>query len=151
MPGGIPNVMRIASATEKERKKHPYHRPAFIKKAIGAKPKHIAASYDSRKEFRLDPAGYFIIKVFYAKKIIGARFCTNDHLPRYDITGTNAEEIAQTIARMHLATAPGHFAYLGHELHKAEVALNLHLNFVQDSPLDYSKKTKKKESDNLPE
>jgi len=143
--------MRTLKAPKKHAAKHPYHRPAFIRKVIGVKAKSVRASYDSRREFRLDPAGYFIFKVFYAKKQIGARFCTSDHVPRYDIIGKNAEEIAQTISRMKLVTAPGHYAYVGHELHKAEVALHLHLNFVQDSPLDYAKKTKKKESDNLPE
>jgi dihydropteroate synthase len=133
------------------REKHPYHRPAFVRKVVGAKPTRIRASYQSIREWRQDPKGYFIIKVFYAEKYFGARFCTNDGVPRYDIVGNGAEAIVQTIVRMGLVTSLQHAAYLGHELHKAEIALKLHLGFVQDSELDFSRKTKKKESDNLPE
>jgi hypothetical protein len=143
--------MRIIPPPKSHREKYPYHRPAFIKKVVGVKTKRITAKYDSRKQFKLDPVGYFIIKVFYQKHRIGARFCTYDNVPRYDITGKNAEEVAMTIVRMKLTGNAMHLAYLGHELHKAETALKLRLNFVQDSPLDYSKRTKKKESDNLPE
>ena len=62
-----------------------------------------------------------------------------------DVVGTDAEAIAQTIVREGFVSSLQHAAYLGHELHKAEVALKLRLNFVQDSELDFSKKTMKKE------
>ncbi len=145
--------MKVVSAAKKKGEKHAYYRPAFVKKAVGVgvKPKKIVAYHDSRKEFRLDPAGYFILKVFYTKHQIGARFCNNDHVPKYDFVGKHAEEIYATIVRTKITNDAMHLAYIGHELHKAEVAMKLHLNFVQDSPLDYSMKTKKKESNNLPE
>jgi len=133
------------------RQRHPHHRPAFLKKVVDVKVKRIAAHYDSLKEWRRDPKGYFVIKVFYDKGYFGARHHTYDAVPRLDIVGKDAEAIAQTIVREKLVTTLQHAAYLGHELYKAEVALKLRLNFVQDSPLDFSKKTKKKESDNLPE
>jgi hypothetical protein len=132
-------------------KKHPYHRPKFLHKVTGVKVKKVKAHYNSLKEWRKDPKGYFIIKVFYDKGYFGARYHTYDAVPHMDIIGTNAEAIVQSIAREKLITSIQHAAYLGHELHKAEMALKFHLNFVQDSPLDFSKKTKKKESDNLPE
>ena len=131
--------------------KHPHHRPAFLKKVVGVKVEKVKASYHSLKEWRKDPKGYFIIKVFYDKGYFGARYHTYDAVPRLDIIGTDAESIMQTIVREKLVTTLQHAAYLGHELYKAEVALKLRLNFVQDTPLDFSKKTKKKESDNLPE
>jgi dihydropteroate synthase len=118
---------------------------------VGVKAKTLKAHYDSRKEWRADPKGYFLIKVFYSKGYFGARFCTYDSVPQYDIVGTDAEAIVQTIVREGLVSSLQHAAYLGHEIHKAETAFRLRLNYVQDSPLDYSKKTKKKESDNLPE
>jgi hypothetical protein len=143
--------MRRVSVPKKLQKRYPYHRPAFLKKVVGARPKRIRAAYDSRRDWCKDPKGYFIIKVFYARKLLGARYCTYDHVPRYDVLGKDAESIVQTIVRNGLATSLQHAAYLGHELHKAETALKLRLNFVQDSPLDHSKRTKKRESDNLPE
>lgn len=145
-------VMRKVSVAKKIRKKFPHHRPSFIKKVVGVKRvERVKAKYESLREWRMDPRGYFIIKVFYEKKYFGARFCTPDGVPKMDIVGTDAEEIVQTIVREKLVTSLQHAAYLGHELHKAEVALRFRLNFVQDSDLVFSKKTKKKESDNLPE
>lgn len=131
--------------------KHPYHRPRFIKKVVGVKVKRIKAKYESRKEWKMDPRGYFIIKVFYDKGYFGARYHTYDAVPKFDIVGTDAEAIVQTIVREKLVSSLQHAAYLGHELHKAEMALQFRLNFVQDSDLDFSRKTRKKESDNLPE
>lgn len=142
---------RKVSVSKRVREKHPHHRPAFVKKVVGVKPRMVKASYHSHKEWRMDPKGYVIIKVFYVKKYFGARFCTPDGTPRVDVIGTDAEEIVQTLVREGLVSSLQHAAYLGHELHKAEVALKFHLNFVQDSELDFSRKTKKKESDNLPE
>jgi|GEM_PF-2043514 len=143
--------MKVTAVPTHIQKKYPHHRPAFLKRAIGAKVKKVTAKYHSLKEWRKDPKGYFIIKVFYDRKCFGARYHTYDAVPHYDIIGKDAEAIVQTIVRERLVTSHQHAAYLGHELHKAEMALKLHLNFVQDSPLDFSKKTKKKESDNLPE
>jgi hypothetical protein len=131
--------------------KYPHHRPKFLKKVVGKKVKRIKASYFSLKEWKKDPKGYFIIKVFYDKGYFGARYHTYDAVPHLDIVGTNAEAIVQTLVREKLITSLQHAAYLGHELHKAETALAHRLNFVQDTPLDFSRKTKKKESDNLPE
>jgi dihydropteroate synthase len=143
--------MRTVPVPHHVRKKHPHHRPAFLKKVVGVKAQQVKAHYHSLKEWRKDPKGYFIIKVFYTKKAFGARYHTYDAVPHYDIIGTDAEAIAQTIVRMKLVSTLQHAAYLGHELYKAEVALAHRVNFVQDSPLDFTRKTKKKESDNLPE
>jgi len=123
-------------------------RPTFLKKVEG-KTKKIDATYDSRNEWCQDPKGYFVIKVFYDKEYFGARFHTNDHVPQIDIVGKEAEAIVQTIVREGLVTSLQHAAYLGHELHKAEVALALRLEFVQDAELDFSKKTTKSESSNV--
>jgi len=144
-------MIRKISPPKRVRAKHPHHRPVFVRKVVGVTPKRITASYDSRNEWRMDPKGYVIIKVFYDNGYFGARHCAPDGTPLVDVVGTDAEAIAQTIVREGFVSSLQHAAYLGHELHKAEVALKLRLNFVQDSELDFSKKTMKKESDNLPE
>ena len=110
----------------------------------------IEANYDSRKEWRADPKGYFLIKVFYAKGEIGLRHMNYRHLPLADIYGSNAEAIIQTAVREDLLSSLQHAAYLGHELQKAETALKLRLEYIQDKPLNYTKKTKRKESSNRP-
>lgn len=126
-------------------------RPKWVIRQEGAPEKIIEASYDTHQEWCQDSVGYHIIKVFYDEEKIGVRFFTNDHAPKVDVMGKDAEEIVQTIVRENLVGSLQHAAYLGHELHKAEVALRLRLNFVQDSELEYDRKTDKKESDNLPE
>lgn len=143
--------MKKVPIPKKVRERYPHHRPAFIKKVVVPKVKKIKAAYDSRKEWRMDPKGYFVIKVFYDKAYFGVRFHDYNAVPKLDIIGTDAEAIVQTIVREKLVSSLQHAAYLGHELHKAEIALQFRLNFVQDSDLDFSRKTKKKESDNLPE
>lgn len=115
-------------------------RPEWVVKQEGVSERAIRASYTSRKEWRQDPVGYHLIKIFPEKGEIGVRFCTNDHRPKVDIFGKDAEEIVQTIVREGLVSSLQHAAYLGHELHKAEVALRLNLEFVQDSELDYPRK-----------
>jgi hypothetical protein len=148
---GFSLSMRKVKVAKHIAKRYPHHRPAFIKKVVGVKVKQIKASYHSLREWKKDPKGYFIIKVFYSKGYFGARFHDYQAVPKLDIIGIDAEAIMQTIVREKLVSSLQHAAYLGHELHKAEVALKLHLSFVQDTPLDFSKRTKKKESDNLPE
>lgn len=111
----------------------------------------IDAHYDSRKEWQSDPKGYFIIKVFYEKGEIGLRYYNYDHEPLQDIYGTVAEAIVQTAVREGLLSSLQHAAYLGHELHKAEVALREHLEFIQDKPLDFSREATGPESRNVPE
>jgi len=110
--------------------------------------KRVEASYDSRKEWEADPKGYFLIKVFYDKGEIGTRFMNYKNEPLLDIYGTEAEAIVQTAVRKQLLSSLQHAAYLGHELHKAEVALKQKIVFVQDKPLDFRKKAKKPESSN---
>jgi hypothetical protein len=132
-------------------KKYPHHRPKFLTKVVGVKVRRVKGQYHSLKEWKKDPRGYFIIKVFYKKGYFGARHHNYDGVPSIDIVGTNAEAIVQTIVREKLVSSLQHAAYLGHELHKAEIALAHRLNFVQDTPLNFAKKTKKIESNNLPE
>ena len=139
--------MKKISIPKKIREKYPHHRPKFIKKVAVKHVKKVNASYHSLKEWKKDPKGYFIVKVFYTKGYFGARHHTYDAVPHLDIIGTNAEAIMQTIVREKLVSSLQHAAYLGHELHKAEIALKHRLNFVQDSPLDFSRTTKKKKQE----
>lgn len=98
----------------------------------------IEAHYDSRQEWSADPKGYFLIKLFPERKEIGVRWCNYRHEAIKDVYGKSAEAIVQTLVREGLVSRLQHAAYLGHELHKAEVALKLSLKFVQDKPLDFS-------------
>ena len=102
----------------------------------------IKASYDSAKEWKLDPKGFFTIKPFPEEGIIRVRYYKVEpkgHKKIALIEGKTAEEIVQTIVREGYVSSLQHVAYLGSELQKAEVAMKLNLEFVQDMPLDFSK------------
>ncbi|MBR9701004.1 DUF4346 domain-containing protein [Candidatus Woesearchaeota archaeon] len=112
-------------------------KPAFLENIDDSAVERINASYKSRNEWEQDDVGYILIKIFPESKELGARFVTTDHKAKYDIIGKDAESIVQTLVRMKLIGNLQHSAYLGHELHKAEVALKLGKNFIQDSPLRF--------------
>ncbi len=97
----------------------------------------IEASYDSKREWSADPNGYFLIRIFPEKGEIGVRHQNYKHEALVDIYGKDAESIVQTLVREGLLSRLQHAAYLGHELHKAEVALKLGLGFEQDKPLRF--------------
>ena len=102
----------------------------------------IKASYNSAKEWVLDKKGFFTIKPFPEEGIIRVRYYKVEktgHKKVALIEGKTAEEIVQTIVREKLVSSLQHIAYLGSELQKAEVAMKLKLEFIQDSPLDFSK------------
>jgi len=111
--------------------------------------KRISPSYDSRKEWQMDPKGYFLIKVFYKESKLGVRHHSPEHVPEAELYGTDSYEIVQTLVREGLVTTHQHAAYLGHELMKAETALRLGLEYIQDAPLDYKKRFMKDPSENI--
>jgi dihydropteroate synthase len=112
---------------------------ASLKQAEPDVPR-IDATYESKNEWRADPRGYFLIKLFPEKKEIGVRWCGYDKKPRMDVYGKDAEAIVQTLVRESTISSLQHAAYLGHELMKAEIALKLNMKYVQDAPLEFSKK-----------
>jgi hypothetical protein len=98
--------------------------------------KVIKASYNSSREWRKDPKGYFTIKPFYDEGLIKVRFCNYEHEILLVIEGRSAEEIYNTIAREGLFSKFEHAAYISAELKKAENALKKNIDYVQDSPLE---------------
>ncbi len=105
--------------------------------------KKIHASYSSEKEWVMDPKGFFTIRPFPKEQVIRVRYYNvveGGYKKELLIEGKTAEEIIQTIIRNKWASSPQHIGYLGQELMKAEVAMKLNLDFIQDSPLDYERK-----------
>jgi dihydropteroate synthase-like protein len=58
--------------------------------------------------------------------------CYKKRKPQLQITGRNATDLYNEIVSRKLLTQLGHAAYLGRELAKAEIALRLGKNYVQD-------------------
>ena len=95
----------------------------------------IHAHYDSRKEWKMDPKGFFTIKPYPGEQVIRVRYYGEDHALKLVCEGKNAEEIYNTIVREGLLSTFQHAAYLGTELMKAEIAMKKNLAYVQDDPL----------------
>jgi len=111
------------------------------KSAIQIKPgkkaavRFIKANYDSRKEWKMDPNGFFTIKPFPEEGVIRVRYYNAKHQLTALIEGKTAEEIYATVCREGFVSVLSHAAYLGTELMKAEIAMKKKLDYVQDGPL----------------
>lgn len=95
----------------------------------------LKAHYDSRKEWKMDPKGFFTFKPFPEENLIRARYYGEDHALKFVIEGDSAEKIYNTIVREGLVSTFQHAAYVGCELMKAEIAMQKNLLYVQDDPL----------------
>jgi ferredoxin len=107
--------------------------------------REIKAVYDDMKEFVLDEKGYFLIRIIPEKKMIEVGFCGKRNTVEVKVYGTKPIEIYQTILREKIIERPDHAAYLGRELQKAYIALELNIPYIQDDELD-GKAMKKKEA-----
>ncbi|MDO8661342.1 MAG: hypothetical protein Q7K43_05620 [Candidatus Woesearchaeota archaeon] len=106
--------------------------PNFKKQSQKAVMVHTLAQRNPA-EWKQDPKGYFLIKI--EEGLIKAGFCTNDHIVREEVSGTEPQDIYYTILRRGLISSLQHAAYLGMELQKAQTALQLNIPYVQCSPL----------------
>jgi dihydropteroate synthase-like protein len=86
--------------------------------------------------YRPDKTGWFKILVDRDKnKIVAVFYPAGSEEPSAVIKGGDARVVYQTIIREKLITKLDHAAYLGKELEKAAIALNLGRSYVQDEPL----------------
>lgn len=92
----------------------------------------IYASGEERN-FRLDPLGFFRIWVDHENKYIETLYIGKKG--RILIRGRTAKEIRYEIASRDLVSEVSHALYLGEELAKAEMALLLNKNYIQEMPL----------------
>jgi len=99
----------------------------------------IKAHYDSMKEWVMDSKGFFTIKPFPDEGVIRVRYYNEKHQLTLVIEGKTAIEIYNTIVREKLISRLDHAADIGAELMKAEIAMRLGANYVQDSPLELRK------------
>lgn len=101
--------------------------------------KTLEASYDKMKDWKMDPKGYFLIKVDKEQELIRVGYCTTDNAMSVEVTGKTAIEIVNTLIREGMISSLQHAADMGIELEKAELALKHNLDYVQDSDLDLGK------------
>jgi len=90
--------------------------------------------------FHEDPRGNWVIEACHTKKLISAKLYTNDMATVLkSFEGATAREVAWRITDWELISLADHAASIGIELSKAEVALQLGIEYNQDKPLDYKK------------
>ena len=105
--------------------------------------KKIIAKYHKIKDWRMDPKGYFLIRVDKKKKIIQIGYCKFTRLGNTPINdmiaivkGKTAIEIVNTLIREKFISTLQHAADMGIELHKAELSLKHGFKYIQDKDLE---------------
>ena len=105
--------------------------------------KKITARYDKIKDWKMDPAGYFLIRLNREKKILEVGYCvlskqkdSKKNQMKAIIKGRTAIEVVNTLIREKFISTLQHAADMGIELSKAEVALNYNLKYIQDKDLE---------------
>jgi thymidylate synthase len=100
----------------------------------------LMTSFQSKHiEWKSDPRGYFVINVRRASATQPATICVQHStlagFTPYYFEGDSARQLCLEISRENLAGLAEHYAYLGRELMKAELALKLGLVYTQDKDL----------------
>ena len=105
--------------------------------------KRLIAKYHKIKDWKMDPKGYFLIRVDKKKKIIQVGYCKFTRLGNSPINamvavikGKTAIEIVNTLIREKFISTLQHAADMGIELHKAELSLKYGFNYIQDKDLN---------------
>tara|TARA_B100000446_G_scaffold93324_1_gene87474 strand:+ start:49 stop:447 length:399 start_codon:yes stop_codon:yes gene_type:complete len=105
--------------------------------------KRLIAKYHKIKDWKMDPKGYFLIRVDKKKKIIQIGYCKFTRLGNSPINdmvaivkGKTAIEIVNTLIREKFISTLQHAADMGIELHKAELSLKYGFKYIQDKDLE---------------
>ena len=103
--------------------------------------KRLVAKYHKIKDWKMDPKGYFLIRVD-KKNFIQVAYCKFTRLGNAPINdmvaivkGKTAIEIVNTLIREKFISTLQHAADMGIELHKAELSLKYGLKYIQDKDL----------------
>ena len=102
----------------------------------------IPAKYDKIKDWKMDPKGYFLIKIDKECNLIRVAYCVfvklsknPIHDMKVEITGSTAIEIVNTLIKEGYISTLQHSADMGIELHKAQLALKYNLEYIQDKEI----------------
>ena len=104
--------------------------------------KSISAKYDRIHDWKMDPKGYFLIRIDKESNLIRVGYCIFVKLgqdPIHDmiaeVTGKTAIEIVNTLIKEGYISTLQHSADMGIELHKAQLALKYNLEYIQDKDI----------------
>ncbi len=102
---------------------------------VTAKIEHVKCWHRESQDYKADPAGFFVIQLNAQEREIVVEHYSNEHELLRVLHGKNALTICSTIIRNGWVTIPGHAAYLGRELGKAELALKRSWLYEQNKGL----------------
>ncbi len=88
---------------------------------------------ETKKEVKLDKAGYFVILPIPEKKVIHVEHYSYDNLLLHVVEGNSARSLYLEIIQQNWVSEMSHAAYLGKELAKAELSLALGTPYNQDA------------------
>jgi tetrahydromethanopterin S-methyltransferase subunit A len=88
-----------------------------------------------REPLQYDPKGYFVISLDREADQIILRHYLPDHSPAHEMRGRSVGPMLLGLLREGLVSQLSHAGYLGEELAKAQVALQLGLRYDQDRPI----------------
>lgn len=86
---------------------------------------------EPNEKYSPDPKGYFKIWVDHDNQLLSVLHYQNSH-PLLLIQGNSAEALGKKILSLNSIQDPNHILYLGRELERAEIALFLGKDYVQD-------------------
>lgn len=115
-------------------------RPAWIKEQKNAEDFEIIrnSNWNGYKDFVMDGGCYLLIKVYQDNHEIGVAICSHQHIRLKEFRGRIAQEIYHALLEYDQKNNKGwitrfeHAAYLGKELKKAEIAMALNLEYIQE-------------------
>lgn len=98
-----------------------------------SKAKTLELEKHDDEKMKLDKTGYFLIRI--DKGTIELGFCGYDNVMRWKVSGDDPKDLIKTALKQEPVSDPYHAAYLGRELQKAKIALDLGKKYVQDEEL----------------
>lgn len=115
-------------------------RPSWVKDKKVAEDFEVIRNptWNAYKDFDMDKGCYILLKVYHDVHEIGVAICDYDHTILKEFRGRIAQEIYDTLFKYDKEHKKGwfnkmeHAAYLGKELKKAEFALIMGLEYVQE-------------------
>ena len=115
-------------------------RPAWVKDKKVADDFEVirTKAYDDYKDHRNDDGCYVLIRIYWDTHEIGAAICDYKHTILKEFRGKRAQDIYVSLFKYNDEKKKGwfnvldHAAYLGKELKKAEIALSMGFEYVQE-------------------
>jgi tetrahydromethanopterin S-methyltransferase subunit A len=88
--------------------------------------------FNEIEETKLDKSCYVLIKIYRETKEIGVAICNYNDIILKEFRGRKALDIYEEIFKGNYITSLSHAAYLGKELKKAEIALEMSSEYHQE-------------------